>query len=561
MKRSKKRNSSRKQRQAKKRGRMERSELRIESLENRMVLSTMTMGPVRDWAPAKPDFDLKAADITWEKNPLGHSHHARPLKPGQFHPADDLPCVEKIAGSISYDAVAETIEIQGTPCDDDALVRILASQQPKTKGKFQVRPALELQVTLNQQVRTFDLGFTPVQQISFAGYAGDDTFENQTGIASHASGGVGVDHLYGGWGPDVFLGEEGDDVLYGGGHNDQLDGGPGVDRLHGQNGRDHLIGGLDGDFLYGGAGRDHLEGGYGNDELYGGDSRDVLYGGLHDDILDGGEADDSLFGGLGSNTITGGTGGDRFLSRSMRYFSSGWDPTTWTGPLDDTFTDLNSNDSWIGFRDTTLTSRSEVNCAGQVENGAWAGANWTDQEIELIDQALGVMHERTGNTELFKATPGVDAPDLEFGRTSVSSNPCDNTLVWPDNGYLNLADAVFASGDAFVAETILHQVAYEWANNFSTWDDFTDLSTWIAIPPGAQLDPWLTPSTNGDWAYLNGTEFASNQGKMNPTEDFVTLFASYFMDELGQPYSGTATGDISDKIEFLDNWLDDFIYP
>jgi Ca2+-binding RTX toxin-like protein len=70
-----------------------------------------------------------------------------------------------------------------------------------------------------------------LQQIVFAGKAGNDRFVNATSIASVAQGGGGHDNLRGALGRDVLMGGAGNDTLTGGGGGDVLDGGGGRNRL------------------------------------------------------------------------------------------------------------------------------------------------------------------------------------------------------------------------------------------------------------------------------------------------------------------------------------------
>src|SRR5580765_1248297 len=77
-------------------------------------------------------------------------------------------------------------------------------------------------VTLNGQTTTFDRN--KVRGIVFRGEAGDDTFVNNTNIASRAFGGAGNDSLTGGSGNDDLQGQAGDDRLSGAAGNDNLNG-------------------------------------------------------------------------------------------------------------------------------------------------------------------------------------------------------------------------------------------------------------------------------------------------------------------------------------------------
>jgi Ca2+-binding RTX toxin-like protein len=85
-----------------------------------------------------------------------------------------------------------------------------------------------------------------------------------------------VEHLVGGSGSDVLIGNR---------YGNRLFGGRGVDDLVGAGGADTLNGGADDDRLRGGAGSDHLRGNTGDDILIGGLGRDLFFGGRDADIL------------------------------------------------------------------------------------------------------------------------------------------------------------------------------------------------------------------------------------------------------------------------------------
>jgi Ca2+-binding RTX toxin-like protein len=145
-----------------------------------------------------------------------------------------------------------------------------------------------------------------VNRISFRGYAGDDTFRNDTPIGSFASGGAGNDTLYGGRGMDELHGGGGRDFLYGREMNDFLDGGvPGVAVYADNTGND---------VLYGGSGDDTLHASdYGNCTLYGDGDNDTLFGWQGNDSLYGGSGNDALHGYTGNDRLVGGSGHDRYV--------------------------------------------------------------------------------------------------------------------------------------------------------------------------------------------------------------------------------------------------------
>lgn len=150
--------------------------------------------------------------------------------------------------------------------------------------------------------------------IRFYGYAGKDTFLNNTDLPSFASGGEGDDVLYGGSVYDSLYGDNGDDLVSGGG------------------GGDFLNGGVGDDLVSGGAGRDIMLGGYGNDNMYGSSDSDTMYGGPGRDYMDGGSGDDymygegdadKMFGSLGSDYMRGGAGADEMTGDSVYLNESG----------------------------------------------------------------------------------------------------------------------------------------------------------------------------------------------------------------------------------------------
>lgn len=138
-----------------------------------------------------------------------------------------------------------------------------------------------------------------VTRVVFTGLAGDDSFTNQTAIASRADGGAGADVLRGGRGADELLGGDGHDRLLGNAGNDAIDGGTGDDMLDGGAGNDTVRGEDGGDMLLGGSGNDLITGGGGNDELQGGVGDDSLQAGHGDDMLNGDAGRDQLVGGDG----------------------------------------------------------------------------------------------------------------------------------------------------------------------------------------------------------------------------------------------------------------------
>jgi Ca2+-binding RTX toxin-like protein len=161
---------------------------------------------------------------------------------------------------------------------------------------------------IDVDVEDFDLN--DVNQIFFAGLAGNDEFVNQTAIASLAHGDTGNDSLIGGALSDQLFGDDGNDTVRGGAGNDTVRGGDGNDQLFGDLGNDQLFGDDGNDGIRGGAGNDTAKGGLGDDNLFGDDGNDVLLGEDGRDDLIGGNGDDTLTGGAGNDDFDGGAGND-----------------------------------------------------------------------------------------------------------------------------------------------------------------------------------------------------------------------------------------------------------
>ena len=450
-----------------------------------------------------------------------------------------------------------------------------------------------------------------IDKIVFDALGGDDQFYNNTSIESQVSGGSGNDLLVGGYGDDQFFGINGNDVLrgrggndelyggmgndylYGGSGNDYLSGQWGSDRLDGEMGNDTLRGGAGADFLIGGLGSDllkesvdvdaklttnsliltsalssqsdllnsiehaaltgdgsandidasgfaaggvTLQGGGGNDSLHGtskadvligGSGDDTLYGGPGNDKLEGGNVNDGLFGGKHADFLRGGAGADRFL----------WQKG-------DTIFDNNPEDARISF----------VNSPGDTKNFAGnkfvydAGA-WSDEEIEIVDGALAVLHERSGNTTLLETKVG---DEIIFER--IGDCGC-NYAGWNTGAKIQFADNSFDDGDEWVHQAVFHEIGHNWDDENPEWGKFKQLSGWTQADKSGDAN--YQQSNDGSWYFKKGSNFARKYGKENPLEDFATAFASYFMDYAGEEYDGDAgTSPMPAKLQFIDAFLD-----
>ena len=191
-----------------------------------------------------------------------------------------------LAAAIGYDRASRTVSIVGSEGNDSAQVR---------------QQGANLVVSLNSAAGRLSrtVPSAQVSRVVFTGLAGNDTFTNQTGIASRADGGAGADILRGGRGADELIGGDGSDRLFGDAGNDVIDGGEGDDAAWGGLGNDRLMGGVGQDQVYGEGGTDSMWGGAGNDMLDGGAGNDALQGEKGNDWFDGGAGRDKIVGGEG----------------------------------------------------------------------------------------------------------------------------------------------------------------------------------------------------------------------------------------------------------------------
>lgn len=231
--------------------------------------------------------------------------HARPIE-SRLH-CESLEGRIVLTAGISLDTTTGTLGIMGSERADVSVVR--------SEG---VNVVATISNTSGTMTRSYKL--SDVKSIAFSGFAGDDTFTNNTAIPSTALGGAGNDNLRGGSGKDTLMGgdgndklqgNKGDDTLQGAAGNDTVIGGAGIDTLFGGIGDDSLAGSAGDDRCNGGSGDDWVDGGAGNDTMNGDDGNDVHYGGPGNDSMKGGNGHDLLYGDDGIDTVEGGTGDDR----------------------------------------------------------------------------------------------------------------------------------------------------------------------------------------------------------------------------------------------------------
>ena len=365
------------------------------------------------------------------------------------------------------------------------------------------------------------------------GGSGNDRLRGSLGV-DEANGGAGNDYIYGDQGNDILNGDGGSDTIIGYDGDDTINGGAGADFLYGQSGNDTIIGGAGDDVLRGGNDSDRLNGGSGNDRLYGEDQNDRLYGEGGEDILSGGAGNDGLVGGdsTSTDTLTGDDGADRFLVQ--------------TG---DTVVDEVAEDAVLDFVNET--------------------SDWTDKELEVIDDGFQELHDRTNNTVLL--TDSVDSGDLTYYKyANLGGSAGINYLSYSFQGSnyfdfereIHIADWDESSSwynDQYTS-VVIHETAHNWdseleLNEYSATlgsdiSDFLDLSGWTQTDKSGNSN--YTQSGDGSWWYLNSASFSESYGETNPNEDMSTMWEYYFDNqELG------SHGDLQGKFDWLDQLFEE----
>ena len=281
-----------------------------------------------------------------------------------------------------------------------------------------------VEVDLEAGTATGTGGIANIQHV--LGGSGDDVLMGDQ-AENKIKGQGGTDTLKGAAGNDLLQGGSGDDILHGGDDNDTLSGGAGDDQLFGDAGNDILNGDDDNDTLNGGEGNDILTdlsgdntllGETGNDQLTAGGGVDILRGGDDNDTLAGGAGDDQLFGDGGDDTLNG-NGGDDLLSggsgQNTYRFDANFGQDTIAAASGFDIIDL----STFGL-DFTTTFGAKV----LIEDGSGSTISASGSEIELLKTGSGADHfkfEAQGSlVGTIDAGTGVDRLDFSLYPSPVS---------------------------------------------------------------------------------------------------------------------------------------------
>ncbi|MEC9094551.1 MAG: hypothetical protein VX438_17715, partial [Planctomycetota bacterium] len=264
--------------------------------------------------------------------------------------------------------------------------------------------------------------------------------------------------------------------------------------------------------LYGDAGPDVIRGESGNDSMYGGSGLDKIWGGSG---LDG------MFGGIDNvrDRIYGQTDEDRYLFRENDFLGDRYP----------------NNEAIVHFEDKD--------------------DQWTDIEVEAVDQTLRMFHFRLQNTDLIRDTIS-DEPivfvkakylsggdegrnDLIVNRERYYSN---KTLRWEERVSYErkIVMADWDETDDALNESRISLTTNLMAKNWDSiteltnadeesnqrWENFLSSSDWTDQYPSDPGSYQL--SQDGLWWYGTGSSFAKPGGSLNPSEDWSTVWDYYF---------------------------------
>ncbi len=389
-----------------------------------------------------------------------------------------------------------------------------------------------------------------IEKAELVGTSSDDImFTEAFSGETELHGLAGNDLLTGGSGKNVLNGGPGDDHLQGNGGSDSYLGGSGVDHVTisvegnlevndttlattsltgtattsslssidkltawGSN-HDQVFSAQDftGDVVFHGQGGDDmLWGGHGNDTLKGGDGDDTLYGRAGNDDLQGDHGNDGLFGGADDDNLHGGSGADRFLAQ-----------------YGDTILDKESQDARVRFANASSQclggNQTWYEWTGWCPFGVkWSGAKWTDPEVELVDSALKVLHEETGNTKLLKQKNGATIKLHRIGTPESG----DATPWNAGSGMIYLdTNNTFGGSDEWARMQVIHEIGHNWDGENPFYQQYKALSDWtsgsVFKSDGKVKDPIY--ASNGklldSWKYHRIQEFTKSQYEaLNPTE-------------------------------------------
>ena len=384
---------------------------------------------------------------------------------------------------------------------------------------------VDVLVRVDGEIRVYSYSADQIKHIEFHGTDGDDSFENDTSIASTIYGYRGDDYLQGGDGGNTIYGGDGEDEIRGGTQRDTIYGGDQDDEIYGSSGWDDL---------YGGDGNDVISGGDGVDKIFGGNHHDRLYGDAGQDIIEGGKGNDSLYGGGDFDRLTGGEGADRFLRHLDGSLRSNYSEL----PKDYNHSEDVRIDFYKGKFERFWTSAEDSHYR--------TSGDWNHPEIKQVDEALADFVAITNDNQLLKKADGKAVDFYRFGqvRDIMPWGPLNLMPATNSGGNINIHDSSFYSLDHTVfKQMVYHEIGHNWdePNENRFVRDFRAVGGWrfVPLPFLTNLDGMEQAKNNRYWftdvdSDLDG--FAADYGKTNPKEDFATSFAAWVTNYHGQTY-------------------------
>lgn len=345
-------------------------------------------------------------------------------------------------------------------------------------------------------------GFVPQYGYRYEGIPGDVIY-----------GGAGNDKIYGGGGDDVIYGQGGRDVIHAGAGHDRVYGGDETQRTYRRvviNNRVAymaVISDAEGDEIHGGSGNDYLLGQRGHDKLYGDAGRDRVYGQTGNDRLVGGEGNDYLRGGSGMDALFAHEGTDAI------YGGSG------------------SDRIYVLDYDLADALAAGEDAAFVVNSLSEGDPEWTQSELDQVDDALGLLHEINGTDVMIQTS----------ANRQVVLNRTVGLPDWPTENFFGLGNILV--GDAaferpgIIAPAMVGAMAEYWADQSGDyfvnwadnpyWDSFLAQAGWSDDDHSGQSG-WTQASSGAARWYRSSAEFVCEDARWSPAADWVSCVTAYF---------------------------------
>ena len=280
-------------------------------------------------------------------------------------------------------------------------------------------------------------------------------------------------------------------------------------------------------------------------------------GGIGQDALYGEPGNDSLFGGDGNDSLVGGVGGEDRLAGN-----AGSDSLI-----------ANSQSDVLDFNAGTDALVDFVN----------GSSNWTNFEIQVINEGLIRLQEITGSSQVLSST--ITTEPLTFikeltiapqpgGRLATNEEVVIFESEFNPETQLIEGEAIIERQITFAdwdetdeAENLARlnevprEVAFLWAGpdpvvdliptQTDYWNSFLRISGWTQTRPDDISFFDVTP--DGEWFFLQGAEFVSEAGQLGPEEDFATVWQFVVQQANAEPNNVVVNDSLIPKVESIEN--------